>query len=139
MNAKQKIHQVKLNQWAARFQEQASSGLTAKAWCAQNNFTIHTYNYWKHLLKQEYVDSILPDIVPLTDCLTDPIPDPHAPSDHHVLSASHLSCNSRELHELPNTNTNNTICISTGDIQLNIGPSVSEECVLRILKAVRYA
>ena len=134
MNAKQKIHQVKLNQWAARFQEQASSGLTAKDWCEQNNFTIHTYNYWKHLLKQEYVDSILPDIVPLTDCLTNPIPDPPTLSNHQVLSASHLSGDSRELR-----NTSNTICISTGDIQVNIGPSVSEECILRILKAVRHA
>ena len=134
MNAKQKIHQVKLNQWATQFQEQASSGLTAKEWCKQNNFTIHTYNYWKHLLKQAYADSILPDIVPLTDCLTNPISNPPTPSNHQVLSASYLSGDSRELH-----NMCNNIYISTGDVQVNIGPSVSEECILQILKVVRHA
>ena len=50
MNTKQKLHQIKLQQWATRFQEQASSGLTVRAWCAENNLTIHTYNYWKHKL-----------------------------------------------------------------------------------------
>ena len=34
MNNKQKLHQLKLTQWAARFQEQAASGLTIKAGCA---------------------------------------------------------------------------------------------------------
>lgn len=69
MNNKQKLHQIKLTQRAARFQKQADSGLTIKAWCAENNITIHTYNYWKHKLKLEYIDSMLPaeyDIVALT-------------------------------------------------------------------------
>lgn len=44
MNNKQKLHQIKLTQWATRFQEQTDSGLTVKAWCAENNITIHTYN-----------------------------------------------------------------------------------------------
>ncbi|MGN1198419.1 MAG: IS66 family insertion sequence element accessory protein TnpA [Acetatifactor sp.] len=48
MNSKQKLHQIKLTQWASRFQEQAASGLTVKARCVKNNVTIHTYNYWKH-------------------------------------------------------------------------------------------
>ena len=69
MNNKQKLHQIKLTQWAALFQEQAASGLSVKAWCAEKNVTIHTYNYWKHKLKLEYMDSMLPaehDIVALT-------------------------------------------------------------------------
>lgn len=55
MNNKQKLHQLMLTQWAARFQEQADSGLSVKAWCVENNVTIHTYNYWKHKLKLEYM------------------------------------------------------------------------------------
>ncbi len=64
MNNKQKIHQIKLTQWTTRFQEQAASGLTVKVWCAENNVTIHTYNYWKHKLKLEYVDSFLSRKIP---------------------------------------------------------------------------
>lgn len=49
-----------------------SSGLTVKQWCEQNNFTIHTYNYWKHVLKEELAGQMLPDIVPIT------VPEPMA-------------------------------------------------------------
>lgn len=127
MNAKQKLHQIKLQQWADRFRDQASSGLTVKAWCAENNITIHTYNYWKHQLKQEYLDSALSDdheIVPLT-------------MNHPLTTASlnlPLQPLSRDSH-----NSGGTISISAGDIVLHVGSSVSAEHLLRILKAVRHA
>ena len=63
MTSKEKIHQRHLNEWAARFADQKASGLTVKQWCEQNNFTIHTYNYWKHILKEKIVSKVLPDIV----------------------------------------------------------------------------
>ena len=69
MNNKQKLHQIKLKQWASLFQQQASSGLTVKVWCTENNISVYAYNYWKHKLKQEYVEASLSeqhDIVPLT-------------------------------------------------------------------------
>ena len=65
MNAKQKLHQVRLQEWAGRFAEQKTSGLTVRQWCEVNHFSFHTYNYWKHLLKEEVVDQVLPDIVPI--------------------------------------------------------------------------
>lgn len=66
MNTKEKLHQLRLNEWATRFSEQKSSGLTVRQWCEQNNYSIHTYNYWKHLLKEELASQVLPDIVPLS-------------------------------------------------------------------------
>jgi hypothetical protein len=66
MSAKQKLHQVRLNEWTARFKEQKANGLTVRQWCDQNQLSIHTYNYWKHVLKEELVDQMLPDIVPVT-------------------------------------------------------------------------
>ena len=44
MNAKQKMHQEKLN---------------------QKNFSSHTYNYWKHVLKEELTSQVLTAIVPI--------------------------------------------------------------------------
>ena len=122
MNNKQKLHQIKLTQWASRFQEQAASGLTVKAWCAENNVTIHTYNYWKHKLKLEYVDSLLPaehDIVALTPDLLQTCP-----------NNTPVFC---QLHE------HNTLNITCGDINISVGPTVSEEKLLLLIKAVRYA
>ena len=66
MNAKQKLHQIHLQEWTVRFDDQKASGLTVRQWCEQNNLSFHTYNYWKHLLKEEVVEQVLPDIVPLT-------------------------------------------------------------------------
>ena len=65
MNAKQKLHQAHLAEWTARFSDQRASGLTVRQWCDQNHVSIHKYNYWKHQLKEEVVDQMLPDIVPL--------------------------------------------------------------------------
>ena len=111
MNYKQKLHQIKLEQWANRFRQQASSGLTVKEWCAENNFTIYTYNYWKHLLKQEYVDSALSEnheIVPLTM-------DYSVPVDTQLIQAS-----SMHLHE-----SRNTISITINDIVIHASSTVS--------------
>lgn len=66
MNTKQKLHQLRLNEWSSRFSDQKASGLTVKQWCDQNNLSIHTYNYWKHLLKEELASQVLPDIVPVS-------------------------------------------------------------------------
>lgn len=66
MNANQKLHQVKLQEWTARFAEQKADGLTIRQRCEINHVSFHTYNYWKHLLKEEVVDQVLPDIVPLS-------------------------------------------------------------------------
>lgn len=43
MTSKEKIHQLHLSEWTARFADQKASGLTVKQWCEQNGFTIHTY------------------------------------------------------------------------------------------------
>jgi hypothetical protein len=66
MNAKQKLHQAHLTEWAARVSEQKASGLTIRQWCEQNNISIHKYNYWKHQLKEQVVDQMLPEIVQLS-------------------------------------------------------------------------
>lgn len=66
MNTKQKLHQLRLNEWSSQFSAPKASGLTVKQWCDQNNLSIHTYNYWKHLLKEELASQVLPDIVPFS-------------------------------------------------------------------------
>lgn len=129
MNTKQKLHQIKLAHWTAQFQEQASSGLTVKAWCLEHNISIHTYNYWKHQLKMECLDALLPaehDIVPLTAPVS-------TPSATRFLPSTSQSLDSRELHDY------NSISITSRDIQVTIGSAISDEQLLQILRAVRHA
>lgn len=137
MNNKQKLHQIKLTQWATRFQEQADSGLTLKAWCTENNVTIHTYNYLKHKFKLEYVDSLLPaehDIVTLTpDLLQTSSRSQTCPDNTPMFRQLHDSHESLDLHR------HNTLGITCGDINISVGPNDSEEKLLLLIKAVRYA
>ena len=42
MNARQKLHQIHLQEWTVRFADQKASGLTVRQWCEQNNLSFHT-------------------------------------------------------------------------------------------------
>ena len=134
MNARQKIHQANLSKWAAIFQEQSSSHLSIKEWCAQNNISIHAFYYWKRLLKDSFADSILPDIVPVA----------LSPASTSSLSEQHLSndfSNSHDLHNSYNSpkSPSEAVTVSMGDIRIEIGSSANEEVIAAIIKAVRYA
>lgn len=128
MNAKQKLHQVKLQEWTDRFAEQKASGLTVRQWCEINHLSFHTYNYWKHLLKEEVVDQVLPDIVPLS------------------IPAVADSNSSLEVSELRSIRSNCAVSLNHSPIRLGINglsieidDSVSEEFLAKLIKAVRYA
>lgn len=134
MNAKQKIHQAKLNQWISLFKEQADSGLTVRQWCEKNNYSFHTYNYWKHILKEEYAAAVLPDIVPVFPSVP-ALPTPVSPNETSGMTQT-ISHNSRDLRDSCHTNT---IRIMIGDTEISLGSSSSDEMICRIIQAVRHA
>jgi hypothetical protein len=128
MNAKQKIRKANLSKWADLVHDQQASGLTIKAWCDQNNVSFHAYNYWKHILKEEYVNSILPEIVPLSK----PEVIPAQETDSQLkLRELRDSCDSY--------NPSQTITVSIGDVRIEIGSAASDKMITNIIKAVRYA
>jgi len=125
MSTKQKIRKANLSKWAELIQDQQASGLTIKSWCDQNNVSFHAYNYWKHILKEEYVNSILPEIVP--------IPKPDAIPVREDNTQLELR-DSRDSY-----NTPQAITVSIGDIRIEIGSTASDKMITSIIKAVRYA
>ena len=127
MNAKQKLHQIHLQEWTVRFADQKASGLTVRQWCEQNNLFFHTYNYWKHLLKEEVVEQVLPDIVPLT------VP---ALSD----SDSSLETAAPEIRAKRAIRSNGSnIKLRINGISIEIDASVSEEFLSKLIRAVCHA
>ncbi len=128
MNAKQKLHQAHLQEWASRFTDQKASGLTVKQWCEQNHFSIHTYNYWKHLLKEEIVDQMLPDIVPLPAPTVATSVLPLEPDTHDSIRAN---C---AIHS-----NGSTAMLTVNGISIEIDASVSEEFLRTLIRAVRHA
>ncbi len=138
MNAKQKLHQAKLTEWAARFSDQKASGLTVRQWCDQNQISIHKYNYWKHLLKEEVVGSMLPDIVPLS------VPS-SLQSSEPSMSPAPLS---EQVHAVRTNRANRTIRETYPDANLRLcvdgvclefESSISEDFLRTLIRAVHYA
>ena len=130
MNARQKLHQVHLQEWAVRFGEQKASGLTVRQWCEQNNLSFHTYNYWKHLLKEEVVDQALPDIVPLSLPVlsdSDPSLESEAPEIRSIRANRSLRSNDSKVQ------------MQINGVSIEIDTSVSEEFLTKLIRAVCHA
>ena len=130
MNAKQKLHQVHLQEWTVRFADQKASGLTVRQWCEQNNLSFHTYNYWKHLLKEEVVDQALPDIVPITlPVLSDP---------DVLLETSKTEIRPIRANRAILSNDSNIKFLING-ISIETDAEISEEFLGKLIRAVCHA
>ena len=138
MNAKQKLHQAKMTKWAALIRQQMESGLPIREWCIQNNQSFHAYNYWKHLLKETMIDSVVPDIVPITPS-TGIIPS--QPSSIVATPSHDLSelRNSPDLHNSYSQMVSTPVSISLGYVHIEIGSNATDEVISNIIKAVRHA
>ena len=130
MNARQKLHQIHLQEWAIRFADQKASGLTVRQWCEQNKLSFHTYNYWKHLLKEEVVDQSLPDIVPLSLPVfsgSDSSSGTTAPAFPYI----------RAIRSIRSNNSNVKMLIN--GVSIEIDTAISEEFLGKLIKAVCHA
>lgn len=121
MNTTKKLQQAKLDQWAVLCKEQSQSSLTVRQWYEQNGYTVHIYSYWKHRLKESYVDSVIPDIVPIT---------PQTPAPLHEL---------RDLRESANLCINNSISVALCGVTISLDASVSDEMLCYIITALYHA
>ena len=130
MNAKQKLHQIHLQEWTVRFAEQKASGLTVRQWCEQNHLSFHTYNYWKHLLKEEVVNQTLPDIVPLSLPV---LSDSGSSLETTVPDVRSIRAN----RSIRSNNSNAQMQINS--ISIEIDSSVSEEFLYKLIRAVCHA
>ena len=131
MNAKQKLHQVHLQEWTVRFADQKASGLTVRQWCEQNHFSFHTYNYWKHLLKEEVVDQALPDIVPISL--------PVLSDSDTSLETSKIEVHSIRANRAIRSNDNSNVKILINGISIEISAEVSAEFLSKLIQAVCHA
>ena len=102
--------------------------LTVRQWCEVNYFSFHTYNYWKHLPKEEVVEQNLPDIVLIA---VPTVPDSNSSLEVTGFRAIHSNCA---------ICTNQSFAkLSINGINIEIDDSVSVEFLSKLLKTVRYA
>lgn len=110
------------------WQEQKAGGLTVRQWCEVNHFSFHTYNYWKHLFKEEVVNQVLPDIVPIA---VPTVPDSNSSLEISGFSSIRSNCTIRANQSFMKLNING--------ISIEIDDSVSVEFLSKLFKAVHYA
>lgn len=115
MSTTKQLQQIKLDQWAVHCTGQVHSGLTVKQWCGQNGYTIHTYNYWKHRLKENYVESALHGIVPITPPVPTALPESH------------------------DSGITNPLPVLLGNTAISLDASTSDEMLCRIITVLRHA
>ena len=135
MNTNQTLRQATLAKWSTIFQEQQSSGLTIKEWCLQNDVSIHSFYYWKRAAKEEYLKSVMPEIVPISSP-SDPLPVAPAPK-------ASAPTEGLELYNFNNSSNSTSdpipISISMGDIRIEIGASAPDALITKIIGALRNA
>ena len=130
INARQKLHQIHLQEWTVKFADQKASDLTVRQWCEQSNLSFHTYNYRKRLLKEEVVDQTLPDIIPLSlPVLSD--------------SGSSLKTPTPDIRSIRTNRSirsnNSNVQMQINSISIEIVSSVSEEFLCKLIRAVCHA
>ena len=72
------------------------------------------------MLKETYINSVLPDIVPIVNQASSPL-----------LCESHDSIEIDEIH--------NSISITADGIKIEVASSISDQRLISLIKAVRYA
>ena len=133
MSTKSLLHQAKLKEWASRFIDQKASGLSVAEWCKQNNLSRHKFFYWKRLLKEEAIEQVLPEIVPLA-----------MPSATNDISAaqvvSQVPTLARENRASCTTFASNSCArLFINGVCIEIEPSAPESFITNLIRAVRHA
>ncbi len=133
MNSKTKLHNARLQEWSRHFDDQKSSGLTAKQWCSDNHLSYHAFNYWKNQLKEAVVDQMMPDIVPL--------PFPETFSQGLAPAADVFSdipvCTN--LANRTNRPSAESVSLTVNGFSLELDASIPDAFLSKLIKAVRYA
>ena len=130
MSTKSLLHQAKLKEWASRFVDQKASGLSVAEWCKQNKLSQYKFFYWKRLLKEEAIEQVLPEIVPLTM----PSVQPNEPLAIPTATVGSETCASCA------TFTSNLCArLYINGICIELDSSANETFIKNIIKAVRHA
>ena len=118
MNTSKVIHQAKLNDWANVIREQQASPLNVTEWCQSNGIAKAQFYYWKRKLKDQFVESQLPDIVPISS----------------VAQQCCTSCTTNTTFEKLST-----LKLSIGEISIEITEDTSDFLLAKVIKAVHNA
>ena len=66
MDTAKVIHQAQLTNWANLIREQQESSMNVTKFCEAHSISKSQFYYWRGRITEQFVESQLPDIVPIT-------------------------------------------------------------------------
>ena len=137
MSSKSIIRQAKLNEWASRFADQKASGLSVIDWCSQKGISKDTFFYWKRKLRDELVEKVFPDIVPIS-LPASPVSVPVGlPIQSHVTDNNPTT---PSINRASCTTCTNGPCarVYINGMTLEFDASAPDTLIMNVIKAVRH-
>ena len=122
MNTTKVIHQAKLNSWADLIREQQTSSMNVTKFCEARSISKSQFYYWRRRLTEQFVESQLPDIVPISP----PIPDTRCTTFKSCPTHTTISALS-------------ALKLTINDITIEINEDTSDFLLAKVIKAVRNA
>lgn len=120
---------MKFQLWLQRFKERKDSGLTVKEYCKKNNLSEKTYFYWHHkavmmaYIQNDAVSVPAEEVVDQTGNNFQP-EFVSVPLNHSGMVRTSDRTSAAQIH--------------IGDAVIDISDDISDELLLRILKAVSH-
>jgi len=113
-------------------QSAKAAGTKVKDWLKANNISKDTYYYWYREVKDSYMSSSLPEIIPIAESL---IPDSmeSSPISYTSITDNSLSCKPASI------GNPSSIKLSINDISIEVNELTNPELLTNVIKAVRYA
>ena len=112
-------------------QSAKAAGTKVKDWLKANNISKDTYYYWYREVKDSYMSSSLPEIVPVSEAIvpsTTPIPMSYPNGNTSLVSTAEAS-----------TSMQSSIKLSINGIDIEVSELTNPELLSNVIKAVRYA
>ena len=113
-------------------QSAKASGMKVKDWLKANNISKDTYYYWYREVKDSYMNSSLPEIVPVSEALTPsaaPVPMTYPNVGNTTLVPA---------AELSSSRTS-SIKLSINGVDIEVTELTNPDLLSNVIKAVRYA
>lgn len=120
MSTRKVTRQYRLSRWAPIIKECKSSGMTVKAWCAQNNVNEKQFYYWQRRIREKLCSTVIENKVSIQTPTFVPMTKP------------------KNTGQLIGTSFQPDMVLGYGDIRVEISNSTSPQLLVEVMKVMHH-
>lgn len=113
-----------------------ATGTKVKDWLKANNISKDTYYYWYREVKDSYINSSLPEIVPVSEVLTS---SNTSSASESFTNVSYHDTNNTTFPATPSVSPSSSVRLSINVISIEVNKLTNPELLTNVIKAVHYA